>query len=223
MVGPLRPMFVLFGSSIVQFSYTNGGWGAHLTTVYSRQADIVLRGYSGWNSKRALAIVDQVFPQDAVVQPDLVITYFGGNDAMEYNPSGTSPHVPLEEYIENMRKIALHLKGLSDKTRLIFLSCPPLNEEQYISAYGNEIVRTNETSERYSEALLKLCKEIGVKAIDLFNSIRRKDNWQNISFTDGIHLSAEGSSIVAEEIEKVLKQAEWEPSLNSDSMPTEFP
>ena len=39
---------------------------------------------------------------------------------------------------------------------------------------------------------------------------------------DGIHLSAEGSKIVVEEILKVLKEAEWVPSLHWKSMPTEF-
>lgn len=37
MVGPLRPQFVLFGSSIVQFSCSNGGWGAILADLYSRK------------------------------------------------------------------------------------------------------------------------------------------------------------------------------------------
>lgn len=39
--------------------------------------------------------------------------------------------------------------------------------------------------------------------------------------SDGIHLSAEGSKVVVEEIMKVLKEAEWEPSLHWKSMPTE--
>ncbi|GMI77282.1 hypothetical protein HRI_001397500 [Hibiscus trionum] len=54
MVGPVRPQFFLFGSSIVQLSFSNGGWGAILADVYARKADILLRGYYGWNSRRAL-------------------------------------------------------------------------------------------------------------------------------------------------------------------------
>ena len=50
------------------------------------------------------------YMKDAVVQPSLVIVYFGGNDSMEPHPSGLGPHVPLPEYIDNMKKIALHLK-----------------------------------------------------------------------------------------------------------------
>lgn len=44
------------------------------------------------------------------MQPSLVIVYFGGNDSMGPHPSGLGPHVPLTEYIENMKNIALHLK-----------------------------------------------------------------------------------------------------------------
>ncbi|CAI0415950.1 unnamed protein product [Linum tenue] len=112
MVGPSRPQFVLFGSSIVQLSFGNGGWGSSLSEIYSRRADVILRGYYGWNSRRAVQVLDDIFPKDASVQPSLVIVYFGGNDSMGPHSSGLGPHVPLPEYVENMKKIALHLKVL---------------------------------------------------------------------------------------------------------------
>ncbi|CAN1142293.1 GDSL esterase/lipase CPRD49 [Linum perenne] len=130
MVGPARPQIVLFGSSIVQLSFGNGGWGAILSDIYSRKADVVLRGYSGWNSRRALQVLDQIFPKDAAVQqPSLVIVYFGGNDSVHPHKSGLGPHVPLQEYVDNMKKIALHLQSLSEKIRLIFLTSPPVDED----------------------------------------------------------------------------------------------
>lgn len=225
MVGPRRPVFVLFGSSIVQFSFSNGGWGATLADIYARKADILLRGYSGWNSRRALQVVDQVFPKDAAVQPSLVIVYFGGNDSMGYHSSGLGPHVPLSEYIENMRKIASHLKSLSEQTRIIFLSCPPINEEkvrQNSSAILCNLDRSNEACRRYSEACIELCKEMGLKVIDLWTAVQNRAEWETTCFTDGIHFSSVGSNIVVEEILKVLKEAEWEPSLHWKSLPTEF-
>lgn len=48
--------------------------------------------------------------QEAAVQPSLVIVYFGGNDAVHPHPSGLGVHVPLPEYIENMKKIYFHLR-----------------------------------------------------------------------------------------------------------------
>ncbi|KAI8540099.1 hypothetical protein RHMOL_Rhmol09G0235700 [Rhododendron molle] len=232
MVGPKRPQFVLFGSSIVQLSFSNGGWGAILADVYSRKADIVLRGYYGWNSRRALQVLDEVFPKvtpsqhsvyltklgytvttlcvldlDAASQPSLVIIYFGGNDSMGPHSSGLGPH------------------SLSDTTRIIFLSCPPVNEakvRENTSKYFSELVRTNELCRSYSEACVELCEEMGLKVVDLWTAMQRRDDWLTACFTDGVHLSAEGSKVVAEEILKVLKEAEWEPCFHWKSMPTEY-
>ncbi|KAL5740403.1 hypothetical protein ACOSQ2_029583 [Xanthoceras sorbifolium] len=225
MVGPERPQFVLFGSSIVQYSFSNQGWGAIIADLYARQADVLVRGYAGWNSRRAVQVLDQVFPKDAAVQPSLVIVYIGGNDSMRPHPSGLGPHVPLPEYIENMRKIALHLKSLSPKTRIIFLSAPPVNEQQIrerLSDLVADMGRTNEGCRIYSEACLELCRELDVKAIDLWTAMQQRDDWLTACFTDGIHLSSEGSKIVAEEIVKVLREAEWQPSLHWKSLPAEF-
>ncbi|KAM7260122.1 hypothetical protein ACFE04_015863 [Oxalis oulophora] len=221
MVGTDRPQFVLFGSSIVEFSFCSEGWGASLAQFYARKADIVLRGYGGWNSRRALQVLDKVFPKDAATQPALVIVYFGGNDSMRSEPSGLGPHVPLPEFIDNMKKIALHLKGLSNKTQVIFLSTPPINEKKVLEIAG-DIGRTNELCRTYSEACLDLCKQVGVKAIDLNTAMQQRDNWMNACFVDGVHLSSEGSKVVFREILKVLRDAEWEPSLYWKSMPKEF-
>ncbi|KAK6943113.1 SGNH hydrolase-type esterase domain [Dillenia turbinata] len=213
MVGPERPQFVLFGSSIVQCSYAKEGWAAILADLYARKADIILRGYAGWNSRHALQVLEQVFPKNATaVQPALVIVYFGGNDSMLPHPSGLGRHVPLEEYVENMRKIAIHLKFWKF-SNIYFLET---------SGTFGPMGRKNENCRIYSEACLKLCREQDVKVIDLWTAIQKHDDWLNTCFTDGIHLSPEGSKIVAKEILKVLRDAEWEPSLCWKSLPTEF-
>ncbi|KAL2479476.1 GDSL esterase/lipase CPRD49 [Abeliophyllum distichum] len=249
-----RVQFVLFGSSIVQMSYNVGGWGAILADLYDRKADILLRGYSGWNSRMALQVLDQVFPKDAIVQPSLVVVYFGGNDSMQPHPSGLGSHVPLPEYIENMKKIGMHLKNLSEKTRVIFLTSPPVNESMILETYGylnlkfnfdlsfssktiisflfspplktrnkyDNQARTNESCRIYAEALENLCHQLEFKVINLWNAFQQREDWATACFTDGFHLSSEGSRIVVKEILKVLKEAEWEPSLYWMSIPTEF-
>jgi hypothetical protein len=56
-----------------------------------------------------------------------------------------------------------------------------------------------------------------IKFIAVFHSF----DW-GLFGRDGIHLSHEGSKIVAKEILKVLESANWEPSLHWKSMPNEF-
>ncbi|WVZ14358.1 hypothetical protein V8G54_011924 [Vigna mungo] len=202
MAGPLRPQIVLFGSSIIQMSFDNGGWGAILANLYARknvdmvaQADIVLRGYSGWNSRRALEVLDEIFPKDASVQPSLVIVYFGGNDSIDAHPSGLGPHVPLQEYLENMRKIANHLKSLSDHIRVIFLTSPPINEEQLrrkLSA--TQSGRSNELCGVYANALMELCEEMNLKAINLWSAIQAREDWLDVSFTSSVSRRKQGGS-----------------------------
>ncbi|CAM8973312.1 unnamed protein product [Rhodiola kirilowii] len=222
MVGPDRPQFVLFGSSIVQYSFSDQGWGSTLTDLYARRADIVLRGYGGWDSRLALRALNRIFPKDAAVQPSLVIVYFGGNDSLKQHQNGTACRVPLPEYHDNMKKIGLHLKSLSEKTRVIFLSPPAVNEAQIMEYFGDPVLRTNENCRIYSEVCLNLCKQIDVKGIDLWTALQQKDDWLTTCFTDGIHLSAEGSKIVAHEILMALKEADWKPSLYWESLPIEF-
>ncbi|XP_073034789.1 GDSL esterase/lipase CPRD49-like [Primulina eburnea] len=225
MVGPSRPQIVLFGSSIVQMSFHVGGWGAILADLYSRKADIVLRGYAGWNSRNALQVLNQIFPQDAAVQPSLVIVYYGGNDAIHPHPSGLGPHVPLLEYVENMKKIAIHIKSLCKDTRIVFLTSPPVDEAMIYDYYGDTFVsqaRSNETCRAYAEALLELGKHMDIKVINLWTAFQNRDDWGKTYLLDGIHLSSEGSQIAVKEILKVLHEAEWEPSLYWKSMPNEF-
>ncbi|XP_031261944.1 GDSL esterase/lipase CPRD49-like isoform X3 [Pistacia vera] len=178
MVGPERPQFVLFGSSIVQLSFSNEGWGSILADIYARKADILLRGYCGWNSRRGLQVLEQIFP-----------------------------------------------KSLSPTTRIIFLSTPPINEQQIketLSGKFGKVNRTNEDCRVYSEACLQLCQEMDVNCIDLWTAVQQRDDWLTTCFTDGIHFSPEGSKIVVKEILKVLREAEWEPSLHWKSLSTEF-
>ncbi|XP_057808139.1 GDSL esterase/lipase CPRD49-like [Salvia miltiorrhiza] len=226
MVGTRRPQLVLFGSSVVQMSFNVGGWGAILADLYARKADVLLRGYSGWNTRMALHVLDEVFPKDEPVQPSLVILYFGGNDATNPHPTGLGTHVPLPEYIENMKKMILHIKSLSDETRIICLTSPPVNEARVRELFGNALddqVRTNEGCRIYSEKLVELCREMDVEAINLWTAIQERDDWTDSCFIDGIHLSAEGSQTVVKEILKVLKRVDWEPSLYWLEMASEFP
>lgn len=58
----MRPEIVLFGDSITAQSFRSGGWGSALADAYSRKADVVVRGYGGYNTRWALFLLHHIFP-----------------------------------------------------------------------------------------------------------------------------------------------------------------
>ncbi|XP_010251203.1 PREDICTED: GDSL esterase/lipase At5g62930 isoform X2 [Nelumbo nucifera] len=58
----MRPQIVLFGDSITEQSFRPGGWGAALADTYSRKADVIVRGYGGYNTRWALFLLNHLIP-----------------------------------------------------------------------------------------------------------------------------------------------------------------
>lgn len=56
----LRPKILLLGDSITQWAFRPGGWGNLLAQHYMRRADVVNRGFSGYNSSWILQAVNKV-------------------------------------------------------------------------------------------------------------------------------------------------------------------
>ncbi|KAF9608302.1 hypothetical protein IFM89_037352 [Coptis chinensis] len=98
----------------------------------------------------------------------------------------------------------------------------PFDSIGFVYRANFKLLRSNEACQRYSEACIQLCRDMGVKVIDLYTAIQKTDSWKTSCFIDGVHLSSGGSKIVVDEILKVLKEAEWEPSLYWKSLPSEF-
>ncbi|GMQ10104.1 hypothetical protein CsSME_00053240 [Camellia sinensis var. sinensis] len=106
----MRPEIVIFGDSITEGSFKSGGWGASLANNYSRKADVVLRGYSGYNTRWALFLLHRLFPLGSTTPPVATTIFFGANDAALSGRTSERQHVPTEEYKENLKRIVHHLK-----------------------------------------------------------------------------------------------------------------
>lgn len=77
----IRPQWVLFGDSITQRGFSPNGWAGLLADAYQRRIDIVNRGYSGFNTKWAVPLLDRVFPAQSKDSVQLATVFFGANDA----------------------------------------------------------------------------------------------------------------------------------------------
>jgi lysophospholipase L1-like esterase len=120
-----RRKVVLIGDSITQqsFSIAHSGWGAGLADWYQRSADVINRGYSGYNSRWIKQGLHKIFPASDTVSRDviLVTVFLGANDAACL-PS--PQHVSLEEYKLNMIAILAHIRVVYPYAQCILITPP---------------------------------------------------------------------------------------------------
>jgi len=94
---------------MVKFSFFANG-------VVVVQADVVLRGYSGYNTRWALKVLERVFPASqggdggTETAPIAVTVFFGANDACLPDRCSAFQHVPLHEYKRNLHSIVSFFK-----------------------------------------------------------------------------------------------------------------
>ncbi|KAG6535819.1 hypothetical protein ZIOFF_000848 [Zingiber officinale] len=128
----MRPKIVLFGDSITEGSFGEGGWGAALAHHFARWADVLLRGYSGYNTRWALKVVERAMEgvcPDGSAPPAAVTVFFGANDASLPDRRSGFQHVPLLEYQSNLRALCGFLKERWPRTGIILITPPPIDEE----------------------------------------------------------------------------------------------
>ena len=76
-----RRQIVLVGDSLTQRGYdSKKGWVSKLASSYVRRADVINRGYSGYNTRWVLDLMKRK-PKLFVKKPTLVVVFLGANDA----------------------------------------------------------------------------------------------------------------------------------------------
>lgn len=221
----MRPKIYLFGDSITEESYADGGWGASLTNHFSRTADVVLRGYSGYNTRWALKVLDRVFHAEAAVEEPVAVTvFFGANDACLPDRYGAFQHVPLDEYKDNLHTIFSSLKKRWPTAVVLFITPPPIDEAArlqfpYAENASGLPERTNEAAGAYAKACIDVAKECGTPVVDIWTKMQEVPDWRKLCLRDGLHLAQSGNRIVFEEIVEKLREA----SVSLEKLPVDLP
>mmetsp|Transcript_5141 Transcript_5141/g.7604 ORF Transcript_5141/g.7604 Transcript_5141/m.7604 type:complete len:306 (+) Transcript_5141:34-951(+) len=139
----IRPTIILFGDSITEFAFgqqvdddrgdgdgstgisTTIGWSSLLASAYSRRADVLSRGFSGYNTKHAISVMPSIFgntsdnadhddghTRNENHSPEVPVlfytVFFGANDA---SLPTARQHLPIEEYESNMRQIVNNIRS----------------------------------------------------------------------------------------------------------------
>lgn len=105
---------MLFGDSITQQAFGmdgNVGWASLLASDYSRRADVLNRGFSGYNTKMGVDLLPSVFPINASSLGGsgvlFATVFFGANDAAL---PGERQHVDIQDYGKNLETIISNIR-----------------------------------------------------------------------------------------------------------------
>uniref|UniRef100_A0ACD5ZRR1 Uncharacterized protein n=1 Tax=Avena sativa TaxID=4498 RepID=A0ACD5ZRR1_AVESA len=220
----MRPSIVLFGDSITEESFGEGGWGAYLANHYSRSADVVLRGYSGYNTRWASLVARRAISSVSPSAVAAVTVLFGANDACLPDRGSAFQHVPLPEYQANLRAICAVLRARWPSAAIILITPPPVDERGRVryprlgDASGLP-ERTNDAAGRYARACLEVAAQAGFRAIDLWSRMQMFPGWETSFLRDGLHLTPLGNRLLFEEVVFALRDA----NLSLEALPADLP
>ena len=230
----MRPVFLLFGDSITQRGWAPGGWAARLADSYGRRADILNRGYSGYNTAKAVQLLPFVFPEAARDAPSLVTVFLGANDAAL---SSVHPghHVSLADYEANLRIIVSHIRRVhgaaasAARPAIMLITPPPVDEAARVRAnserHGTPAdappERTCEVTAGYAAACSRVAREMGCALVDAFSGFQADAGWRETHLNDGLHFAPAGDEALFRLVTAAIE--EQLPELAVRSLPYDFP
>lgn len=219
--------FLLFGDSITQMSCLPFGYNllSALQHYYARKLDVVVRGFSGYNSDHAKLMIKPIFKQlhhkDGPVKGATI--FFGSNDCAD----NETQNVPLDRYAENIKEIASFLK--SQGVVVLIVGCATMD--------ARTVERTAKSALKYNLAAKKVAQELGVGFVDLYSAFVRAaggtpgfedeidydqpENAGSFLLVDGLHFSPAGYRQFYLEIVKAIDFKF--PEIAGVNLPTIFP
>ncbi|KAK8955320.1 GDSL esterase/lipase [Platanthera guangdongensis] len=222
----MRPKVVLFGDSITRESFSKGGWGAALAHHFSRTADVVLRGYNGYNTRWALKGANRAMHGTCAdgEHPLVLTVFFGANDASLPDRSSGFQHVPLDEYQSNLRSIISFFKERWPTTKFLLITPPPIDEDgRRRNPFGGNLSglseRTNTCTGAYARACIAVATEYNIPVIDIWSKMQQFSGWEKSFLCDGLHFTASGNGILFEEVVAKFKEM----GVSIDNLPIDLP
>lgn len=197
----MRPTIILFGDSITEFAFGEGGqvgWAGLLSSVYTRRADVLSRGFSGYNTRHALGVMPSIFGGGvdegteknddtdvaSSLAPSLFCTvFFGANDA---SLPTARQHLSIEEYDRNMRQIVTKLRESTKsymkqnssssqvQVPIILFTPPPVSSKAWdhyctVTSPRPLSPRSNDKSREYGMKVKEIGKEMNCAVVDTFS------------------------------------------------------
>ncbi|KAG3036680.1 hypothetical protein JG687_00004837 [Phytophthora cactorum] len=230
-----RPVLLLTGDSLTEHgTYPNvQGWVALLQARYTRSADVIARGLSGYNTrwflKYVMPVLEDEISSGAYNSPSLITVWLGTNDAALTNGSNSEMHVPIEDYKHNLIKIVDWFQTAAPNASILVIT-PSHIDDDARAKYASErtdmkrglVDRSNAAVGNYSRACVEVANTLNVPVLNLYAHFNAMPaTTRNEMLVDGIHFNAAGNKAVNEQLHSKLS-AEF-PSLAQSLERWQFP
>jgi lysophospholipase L1-like esterase len=207
-----RPVVLVVGDSLVQRGFETNGWVASLARAYARVADVINRGYSGYNTRwvRDLMTDDPgLFPPRRDVA--LAVILLGANDAARPEGRKSRYATRVEEYEENLRWIVSRFVSEAEETtdtRVVLCTPPPIDEEERLRITTEQrgmpadlLDRDAERAAAYADAARRVGENTRVAVADLHAAFLAKGRgWEKALLSDGLHFNQQGQALAFETV-----------------------
>lgn len=191
---------LLIGDSITEYSQIveNNGWGALLSSRYVRSADVLNRGFAGYNTRWIKFMLPQILPNDNFNREDYILAtiLLGSNDC-----TTRQQHIPLPEYKRNIVTIINYLKSkINQNIKIILITPPPIDFDKGWKERASVTY--------YADVVKNIGNEMHIPVINLWGStldikIDTKIN-PKADLIDGLHLSKSGNGKLFLAIQAVI-------------------
>ncbi|KAH8691536.1 SGNH hydrolase-type esterase domain-containing protein [Talaromyces proteolyticus] len=231
---------VLFGDSITQLAYQQQCgfcFGSAIQHAYCRKLDVILRGFGGYNSDHAAAIVDALVQQETSEKSKikLMVVFFGTNDSII--PESRN-HVPVARFKDNLRYII----SVGERTgaKIVVVGPGPFNHYQFIDTQGDrfDCDRCTLRARQYCDAAMEVAEECNVAAVPLWDLIMADLGWKegdlihglpdgpaetplNLYLNDGVHYLGKAYEVEFLNVIRAIK--EHYPELDYERIPEKLP
>jgi lysophospholipase L1-like esterase len=216
----LRPVLLLAGDSLTEKGTNpkSNGWVTLLQHDYTRSANVVPRGLSGYNTRWYLKYAMPVIRSEIVsgtYTPALITVWLGANDAALPDGSNSEQHVPIDVYRQNLIKIVREFEALAPDARILLITPPHVDDmTRHRRAKKNKgdkqglVDRTNAMAEKYARACVETAHKLGLPVVDLYSYFSEMPRWRrNNLLEDGLHLNTRGNKLMYDKLMDKIKDA----------------
>ncbi|GAB5032404.1 sgnh hydrolase [Nannochloropsis oceanica] len=224
--GGRRPVIVCFGDSITQGGHSPEyvGWMGRLEDFYGRKADVLNRGFSGYNTDWLCRMLNDLFLRLFRRRPPALVTiWVGANDA---TVESSTQHVPLWKFKQNLEKMVRFFRRLGRRDRkvaVLLITPPPLHEADWLASLRSSTPsalpdRSFARTYAYAQAVKEVGQTLRTPVVDMHAALEGGQDEDRGEegvpppgeayrgyLSDGLHLNFKGNKKAFEAIIEGIK------------------